>query len=121
MFCNLLAAKPPLTCCHAFVFGVGYRLLLLVALEDAPASMNKGSIELEMEGMTPIRKIVDLGVDAQINLARGVIVTNTTIPSPICPTTSDRPASTKTTTRSSTTTSRKTWQTASQPIRQNKQ
>jgi len=46
----------------------------------APASMNKGSIELEMDGMTPVRKIVDLGVDAQVNLARGVIVTNTTAP-----------------------------------------
>lgn len=46
----------------------------------APASENKGSLELEMDGMTPIRKIVDLGVDAKIDLARGVIVTNTTAP-----------------------------------------
>ena len=46
----------------------------------APASMNKGSLELEMNGTTPVRKIVDLGVDAQVNLARGVIVTNTTAP-----------------------------------------
>ena len=46
----------------------------------APASMNLGSIELEMDGATPVRKIVDLGVDAQVNLARGVIVTTTTAP-----------------------------------------
>ena len=46
----------------------------------APASENKGSIELEKVGNTLVRKIVDLGVDAQVNLARGVIVTNTTAP-----------------------------------------
>ena len=47
----------------------------------APASMNKGSIVLEMNGTTPVRKIVDLGdVDAQVNLERGVIVTNTIQP-----------------------------------------
>jgi hypothetical protein len=44
----------------------------------APASMNKGSIVLNAE--TGEREIVDLGVDAQVNLARGVIVTNTTAP-----------------------------------------
>ena len=41
----------------------------------APASMNKGSLELEMNGTTPVRKIVDLGVDAQVCLARGTVVT----------------------------------------------
>ena len=46
----------------------------------APASENKGSIALEMEGTTLVRKIVDLGVDAQVNLTRGVIVTTTTAP-----------------------------------------
>ncbi len=44
----------------------------------APASMNKGSVVLNEE--TGEREIVDLGVDAQVNLARGVIVTNTTAP-----------------------------------------
>ena len=53
----------------------------------APASMNKGSLVQNKE--TGAREFVDLGVDAQVNLARGVIVTTTT-------------------TRSSTTTSRKT-------------
>ncbi len=44
----------------------------------APASENKGSLVLNQK--TGAREIVDLGVDAQINLARGVIVTNTTAP-----------------------------------------
>ena len=44
----------------------------------ASASENLGSLELNKE--TGEREIVDLGVDAQINLARGVIVTNTTAP-----------------------------------------
>ena len=44
----------------------------------APASMNKGSLVLNQE--TGAREFVDLGVDAQVNLARGVIVTNTTAP-----------------------------------------
>ena len=35
---------------------------------------------LETDGTTPVLKTVDLGVDAQVNLARGVIVTNTTAP-----------------------------------------
>ena len=42
----------------------------------APASENKGSLVQNKE--TGAREFVDLGVDAQINLARGVIVTNTT-------------------------------------------
>ena len=46
----------------------------------APASENKGSIVLEMDGTTPVRKIVNLDVDAQVNLARGVIVTTTKEP-----------------------------------------
>ena len=46
----------------------------------APASKNKGSIVLEMDGTTPVRKIVNLDVDAQVNLARGVIVTTTKEP-----------------------------------------
>ena len=46
----------------------------------APASENKGSVVLETDGTTPVLKTVDLGVDAQVNLARGVIVTNTTAP-----------------------------------------
>jgi hypothetical protein len=44
----------------------------------APASMNKGSLVQNAE--TGAREFVDLGVDAQVNLARGVIVTNTTAP-----------------------------------------
>ena len=44
----------------------------------APASMNKGSLALNKE--TNEYEIKDLGVDAQINLARGVVVTNTTAP-----------------------------------------
>ena len=44
----------------------------------APASMNKGSLALNKE--TNMYEIKDIGVDAQINLARGVIVTNTTAP-----------------------------------------
>ena len=44
----------------------------------APASMNKGSLVQNQE--TGEREFVDLGVDAQINLARGVIVTTTTAP-----------------------------------------
>lgn len=44
----------------------------------APASENLGSIELNAE--TGEREIVDLGVDAQVNVARGVIVTTTTAP-----------------------------------------
>lgn len=44
----------------------------------ASASENLGSLELNKE--TGEREIVDLGVDAQINLTRGVIVTNTTAP-----------------------------------------
>ena len=46
----------------------------------APASDNKGSIVLEKDGDTPVRKIVKLDVDAQVNLARGVIVTTTKEP-----------------------------------------
>ena len=46
----------------------------------APASENKGSIVLEKDGDTPVRKIVKLDVDAQVNLARGVIVTTTKEP-----------------------------------------
>ena len=46
----------------------------------APASKNKGSIVLEMDGTTPVRKIVSLDVDAQVNHARGVIVTTTKEP-----------------------------------------
>ena len=46
----------------------------------APASENKGSIVLEKDGDTPVRKIVNLDVDAQVNLARGVIVTTTKEP-----------------------------------------
>ena len=46
----------------------------------APASEDKGSIVLEMDGTTPVRKIVNLDVDAQVNLARGVIVTTTKAP-----------------------------------------
>ena len=46
----------------------------------APASENKGSIVLEMDGTTPVRKIVNLDVDAQVNLDRGVIVTTTKEP-----------------------------------------
>ena len=44
----------------------------------ASASENKGSLVNNKE--TGEREFVDLGVDAQINLARGVIVTNTTAP-----------------------------------------
>ena len=44
----------------------------------ASASENKGSLVQNKE--TGAREFVDLGVDAQINLARGVIVTNTTAP-----------------------------------------
>ena len=44
----------------------------------APASMNKGSLALNKE--TNEYEIKDIGVDAQIILARGVIVTNTTAP-----------------------------------------
>ena len=44
----------------------------------ASASENKGSLVHNKE--TGEREFVDLGVDAQINLARGVIVTNTTAP-----------------------------------------
>ena len=44
----------------------------------APASENKGSLVQNKE--TGAREFVDLGVDAQINLARGVIVTKTTAP-----------------------------------------
>ena len=44
----------------------------------APASMNKGSVVLNEE--TGELEVVDLGVDAQVHLARGVIVTNTTAP-----------------------------------------
>ena len=44
----------------------------------APASMNKGSLVINQE--TGEQSFADLGVDAQINLARGVIVTNTTAP-----------------------------------------
>jgi hypothetical protein len=44
----------------------------------ASAEENLGSIVLNAE--TGEREIVDLGVDAQVNLARGVIVTNTTAP-----------------------------------------
>ena len=44
----------------------------------ASASENKGSLVHNKE--TGAREFVDLGVDAQINLARGVIVTNTTAP-----------------------------------------
>ena len=44
----------------------------------ASASENKGSLVNNKE--TGAREFVDLGVDAQINLARGVIVTNTTAP-----------------------------------------
>jgi len=46
----------------------------------SPASEDKGSIVLEMDGTTPVRKIVNLDVDAQVNLARGVIVTTTKAP-----------------------------------------
>ena len=44
----------------------------------ASAEENLGSLVLNQE--TGAREIVDLGVDAQVNLARGVIVTNTTAP-----------------------------------------
>ena len=44
----------------------------------APASLNLGSLKFN-EGKCEY-EIVDLGVDAQVNLARGVIVTNTTAP-----------------------------------------
>ena len=44
----------------------------------ASASENKGSLVNNKE--TGAREFVDLGVDAQINLARGVIVTHTTAP-----------------------------------------
>ena len=44
----------------------------------ASAEENQGSLVLNQE--TGEREIVDLGVDAQVNLARGVIVTNTTAP-----------------------------------------
>ncbi len=44
----------------------------------ASTSENKGSLVQNKE--TGAREFVDLGVDAQINLARGVIVTNTTAP-----------------------------------------
>jgi hypothetical protein len=44
----------------------------------APASLNLGSIELdEVTGEPEIR---DVGADAQINLARGVVVTNAKVP-----------------------------------------
>ena len=65
----------------------------------APASENKGSIVLEKDGDTPVRKIVKLDVDAQVNLARGVIVTTTKEPVTNMP---------------ELTTSRKTWQSVSQ-------
>lgn len=44
----------------------------------APASLNLGSL-VEDEN-TGEAKIADIGVDAQINLARGVVVTNAQIP-----------------------------------------
>ena len=44
----------------------------------APASLNLGSLKLNEEKGE--YEIVDLGVDAQVNLARGVVVTNTTAP-----------------------------------------
>jgi hypothetical protein len=40
----------------------------------APASMNLGSLVTNEE--TGERKIADIGADAQVNVARGVIITN---------------------------------------------
>ena len=53
---------------------------VIIKLDEtyASASENKGSLVNNKE--TGEREFVDLGVDAQINLARGVIVTNTTAP-----------------------------------------
>ena len=44
----------------------------------APASENKGSLRLNEA--TNEYEIQNLDIDAQVNLARGVVVTNTTIP-----------------------------------------
>ena len=44
----------------------------------APASLNLGSIELDEVTGEP--EIADVGADAQINLARGVVVTNAKVP-----------------------------------------
>ena len=67
---------------QSFVKPLGPIALISVSISPirtyASASENLGSLELNKE--TGEREIVDLGVDAQINLARGVIVTNTTAP-----------------------------------------
>ena len=44
----------------------------------APASLNMGSIVLDEKTGEP--EIGDIGADAQINLARGVVVTNAKVP-----------------------------------------